>query len=41
MVSEFFTGDPKLATKNLDADAVDKVQVFDKKSDRAEFTGCG
>jgi hypothetical protein len=36
---EFFTGDPKLATKNLDADAVDKVQVFDKKSDRAAFTG--
>jgi hypothetical protein len=36
---EFFTGDPKIATKNLDADAVDKVQVFDKKSDRAEFTG--
>ncbi len=36
---EFFTGDPKLATKNLDADAVDKVQVFDKKSDRSEFTG--
>jgi len=36
---EFFTGDPKLATKNLDADAVDKVQVFDKKTDRAEFTG--
>lgn len=36
---EFFTGDAKIATKNLDADAVDKVQVFDKKSDRAEFTG--
>lgn len=36
---EFFTGDPKLATRNLDADAVDKVQVFDKKSDRSEFTG--
>lgn len=36
---EFFTGDPKIATQNLDADAVDKVQVFDKKSDRAEFTG--
>jgi hypothetical protein len=36
---EFFTGDPLLATKNLSADAIDKVQVFDKKSDRAEFTG--
>ncbi|MBV9986224.1 MAG: TonB-dependent receptor [Chitinophagaceae bacterium] len=36
---EFFSGDPKIATKNLDADAIDKVQVFDKKSDRAEFTG--
>ncbi len=36
---EFFTGDPKMATKNLDADAIDKVQVFDKKSDRAAFTG--
>lgn len=36
---EFFTGDPKLATKNLSADAIDKVQVFDKKSDQAEFTG--
>jgi hypothetical protein len=36
---EFFTGDPKMATKNLPADAIDKVQVFDKKSDRSEFTG--
>ena len=36
---EFFTGDPKMATKNLNADAIDKVQVFDKKSDQAEFTG--
>jgi hypothetical protein len=36
---EFFGNDPKIATRNLDADAVDKVQVFDKKSDQAEFTG--
>jgi len=36
---EFFTGDPQLATKNLPADAIDKVQVFDKASDQAVFTG--
>lgn len=36
---EFFGNDPKIATKNLPADVVDKVQVFDKKSDMAEFTG--
>lgn len=36
---EFFSGDPKIATKNLPADAVDKVQVFDKKSEIAEFSG--
>ncbi|MBK9108680.1 MAG: TonB-dependent receptor [Saprospiraceae bacterium] len=36
---EFFGKDTKIATKNLDADAIDKVQVFDKRSDRTEFTG--
>ena len=35
----FFGTDPKLATKNLPADAVDKVQVFDKKSDQTAFSG--
>ncbi len=36
---EFFSDDPKVVTKGLQALAVDKVQVFDKKSDQAEFTG--
>lgn len=36
---EFFSDDPKVVTKGLQAKAVDKVQVFDKKSDQAEFTG--
>ncbi|MGN6617489.1 MAG: carboxypeptidase regulatory-like domain-containing protein, partial [Ilyomonas sp.] len=36
---EFFGDDPTLATRNIPADAIDKVQVFDKKSDQAEFTG--
>ncbi|MEO8960726.1 MAG: TonB-dependent receptor [Ginsengibacter sp.] len=36
---EFFSDDPTIATRNLRADAVDKVQVFDKKSDQAQFTG--
>ena len=36
---EFFSDDPKVITKGLQAKAVDKVQVFDKKSDQAEFTG--
>ena len=36
---EFFGDDPGMATKNLRADAVKEVQVFDKKSEQAEFTG--
>lgn len=36
---EFFGSDPKVATRNLPADAINKVQVFDKMSDQAEFTG--
>lgn len=36
---EFFSDDPTIATRNLRADAVQKVQVFDKKSERAELTG--
>ncbi len=36
---EFFGNDPKIAIKNLSAEALDKVQVFDKKSEEAEFSG--
>ncbi len=36
---EFFGDDPTLVTKNIRADMVDKVQVYDKKSDQATFTG--
>jgi len=36
---EFFGRDPKLATKNLPAKAIDKVQIYDKQSDQATFTG--
>lgn len=36
---EFFSDDPAVVTQSLRADAVDKVQVFDKKSDQAAFTG--
>ena len=36
---EFFGTDPGIATKNIRADAVQEVQVFDKKSDQAAFTG--
>ena len=36
---EFFGNDPKIATRNLPADAIDKVQVYDKRSDQAQITG--
>ena len=36
---EFFSDDPKVVTQGLQASALSKVQVFDKKSDQAEFTG--
>ncbi|WP_019990521.1 outer membrane beta-barrel protein [Rudanella lutea] len=35
----FFGSDPKMATKNLPADAISKVQVFTDKSEQAKITG--
>lgn len=35
----FFGDDPNAALKNLPADIIDKVEVFDKMSDQAQFTG--
>ncbi|MEO8886899.1 MAG: outer membrane beta-barrel protein, partial [Mucilaginibacter sp.] len=36
---EFFGDDPTLVTQNLRADMVSSVQIYDKKSDQAAFTG--
>ncbi len=36
---EFFSDDPKVASKNLPSKMVDKVQVLDRKSDMARMTG--
>ena len=36
---EFFSNDPKVASKNLPAKMIDKLQVLDKKSDMAKMTG--
>lgn len=36
---EFFGDDPTLVTKNIRADMVSKIQLYDKKSDQATFTG--
>ncbi len=35
---EFFGTDPKLATKNLTADMVESIQVYDDMSEQARFT---
>lgn len=35
----FFGDDPNMAMKNLPAEVIDKIQVFDKLSDQAQFTG--
>jgi hypothetical protein len=36
---EFFSDDPKVASKNLPANMIDKVQVLDRKSEMARLTG--
>ncbi len=36
---EFFGDDPKIATKNLPAQAIDKVEFFNRASEMSEFTG--
>ena len=35
----FFGDDPSLTLRNLPADVIDKVQVYDRMSDQAQFTG--
>lgn len=35
----FFAGDPKIASKNLPADLIDKLQVVDRDSDAARMSG--
>lgn len=36
---EFFTDDPKVASKNLPANMIEKIQVVDRQSDEARFSG--
>lgn len=36
---EFFDGDVNLAIKNLPSDIIASIEIFDKKSEQAEFTG--
>lgn len=35
----FFGDDPNAVLKNLPADVIDKIQVFDQQSDQSKFTG--
>lgn len=35
----FFGDDPTSSLKNLPAEVIDKIQVYDEKSDQAQFTG--
>lgn len=35
----FFGDDPKMATRNLPPDVIDKIQVFDDQNDQAKFSG--
>ena len=36
---KFFDGDAEMATKNIPAEMIDKIQVYDNKSDMAKLTG--
>ena len=36
---EFFGSDPNAVLKNLPAEVIEKIQVFDQQSDQAQFTG--
>lgn len=36
---QFFGNDPKMATKNLPAEGISKVQVFDRESEEKKLTG--
>ncbi len=35
----FFGDDPNMALKNIPAEIIDKIQIYDKASDQAQFTG--
>lgn len=35
----FFGNDPKMATRNLPADIIDKIQLYDQQSEQSQFSG--